>query len=53
MVTKVEEKVWSLEFAERLVIVAKSEREMKEIKDSSEEEKAGSERWEDEIDGVQ
>jgi hypothetical protein len=36
MVTKVEEKVWSLAFAKHLVIVAKSEREMKE-RDSSEE----------------
>jgi hypothetical protein len=43
MVTKVEEKVWSLAFAKHLVIAAKSEREMKEIRDSSEEEKAGSE----------
>jgi hypothetical protein len=39
MVTKVEEKVWSLAFAKHLVIAAKSEREMKEIRDSSEEKK--------------
>jgi hypothetical protein len=43
MVTKVEGKVWSLAFAKHLVIVTKSEREIKEIRDSSEEEKAGSE----------
>jgi hypothetical protein len=37
------EKVWSLTFADDLVIMAKSEREMKEPGKECEEEKAGSE----------
>jgi ribosomal silencing factor RsfS len=51
------EKVWSLAFADDMVIVAKSEREMKEMMRNLEKyvrkKKLGSECREDENDGVQ
>jgi hypothetical protein len=48
------ERRWmSLAFADDLVSVTKSERHMKESGKVREEEKAGSECWEDESDGVQ